>query len=56
MNNEDREYLRFAAKTRPSTEVFERMVQILTSIGKNTDQLRTTMDTALLEASEPIQV
>ena len=39
MSEEDRKYLRSVKKMRPSFEVFEKMVQILTSMQSKTDQL-----------------
>jgi len=39
MSEEDRRYLRSVKKLRPSFEVFEKMVQILTSLQAKTDQL-----------------
>ena len=39
MNEEDRKYLRSVKKMRPSFEVFEKMVEILTALQAKTDQL-----------------
>lgn len=39
MSEEDRKYLRSVKKMMPSFEVFEKMVQILTNVQKQTDQL-----------------
>lgn len=39
MNGEDKKYLRSVKKIRPSFEIFERMVQILTQVQAKTDQL-----------------
>ena len=52
MSTNDREYLRAAKKMSPSFEVFSEMVQILTNIRKEMDQLQTAADVALVEASE----
>lgn len=54
MNEEDKKYLRSAEKMRPSFEVFERMVQILTSTQEKTNQLLTIANTSLLETSKAI--
>jgi hypothetical protein len=42
MNDEDRKYLRYVKRLRPSLEVFERMVQILKNIQEQTNQLLKT--------------
>ena len=39
MNDEDREFLRSTKKMTPSLEVFERMVQILTNVQEQTNQI-----------------
>lgn len=39
MSEEDKKYLRWTKKMRPSLEVFEKMVQILTEMQEKTDQL-----------------
>jgi len=39
MSEEDRKYLRSVKKLRPSFEIFEKMVQILTALQAKTDQL-----------------
>ncbi|MBI2613272.1 MAG: hypothetical protein HYW62_00650 [Candidatus Levybacteria bacterium] len=39
MSEEDRKYLRSTAKMRPSFEIFEKMVEILTQVQTKTDQL-----------------
>jgi len=54
MNDEDRKYLISVEKMRPSFEVFERMVQILTSEQEETDRLLYALNTSLLETSKPI--
>lgn len=54
MNDEDRKYLRFLEKKRPSLEVFERMVQILTNTQRETEQLYITLNTSLLKTFKTI--
>lgn len=39
MSEEDKKYLQSARKMRPSLEVFQNMVSILTKMQKRTDQL-----------------
>lgn len=39
MTNEDRKYLRSVKKLKPSIDVFGRLVQILTKVQNETDQL-----------------
>lgn len=54
MNVDDRKYLRFLEKKRPSLEVFERMVEILIGAQKKTDQLLNTLNASLLETPKAI--
>jgi len=54
MSEEDRKYLNSVKKMRPSSEVFGRMVQILTGAQKKTDQLLDTLNTSLLETFKTI--
>lgn len=54
MNDEDRKYLRFLEKKRPSLEVFERMVQILTNTQRETEQLFIALNTSLLKTFKTI--
>lgn len=55
MNDEDRKYLRSAEKARPSLEVFQGMVQILSNTHERIDRLMDAINNSLLEASEPIR-
>ncbi|MDZ4227905.1 MAG: hypothetical protein U1E54_01535 [Candidatus Levybacteria bacterium] len=54
MNDEDRKYLKSVERVSPNFEIFNKMVQILTNVRKETDQLRTVLDTTLLETSRTI--
>lgn len=55
MNDEDRKYLESTERMGPSFKIFNRMVQILANVRKETDQLRIVLDTTLLEIPRPIQ-
>lgn len=52
MNDEDRNYLKSVENTRPSFDVFNNMVDILTDTQKETDELQNVADTTLLETFE----
>jgi hypothetical protein len=54
MNNEDKKYLKSAEKMRPSLEVFNRMVQILTQTQEKANQLLNIANISLLETSKTI--
>jgi len=54
MNDEDKKYLRFERKARPSFEVFSRMVQILKSVHAKTDLLTNKVYDSLLKTSKDI--
>lgn len=54
MNDEDKRYLRSARKIRPGFEVFNRMVQILSSVEKKTELLVDNANKFLLKTSKTI--
>lgn len=55
MNNEDKKYLRATEKTRPSLEVFSKMVEILKAEDEKICQLYTDIDNYLLNNFKIIQ-
>jgi len=54
MNNEDRKYLRYAQRLRPSLEVFGKMAKILTVELEQINRLLVVADTSLLKTFKTI--